>query len=104
MLQTHVLHFGQRPPEYRKVTRFPPNGSTGSPNGKRMTFKLNPQGVGSRFHHISAFQIEKFTYNRTANEVELKLPATFGKYELLKQIGSGGMAEIYLARAFGVAG
>ena len=34
----------------------------------------------------------------------MKLPTTFGKYELLSQIGVGGMAEIYLARAFGVAG
>ena len=34
----------------------------------------------------------------------MSLPAPFGKYELLEQIGSGGMAEVFLARSFGVAG
>jgi serine/threonine protein kinase/tetratricopeptide (TPR) repeat protein len=34
----------------------------------------------------------------------MSLPAPFGKYELLEQIGTGGMAEVFLARAFGVAG
>ncbi len=32
------------------------------------------------------------------------LPAPFGKYELLERIATGGMAEIFLARSFGVAG
>ncbi len=34
----------------------------------------------------------------------LDLPVAFGKYELLERIATGGMAEIYLARSFGVAG
>jgi len=34
----------------------------------------------------------------------VQLPATFGKYELLERIATGGMAEVYLARRFGVAG
>lgn len=34
----------------------------------------------------------------------LKLPAPFGRYELLERIGQGGMADIFLARAFGAAG
>ena len=34
----------------------------------------------------------------------MKLPAPFGKYELLERIATGGMAEIYLARSFGLAG
>lgn len=34
----------------------------------------------------------------------MQLPTTFGKYELLERIATGGMAEIYLARTFGVAG
>jgi serine/threonine protein kinase/tetratricopeptide (TPR) repeat protein len=32
------------------------------------------------------------------------LPAAFGKYELLERIATGGMAEVFLARSFGVAG
>ncbi len=32
------------------------------------------------------------------------LPAPFGRYELLERIGAGGMAEVFLARTFGVAG
>ncbi len=31
-------------------------------------------------------------------------PVPFGKYELLERIATGGMAEIYLARSFGLAG
>ncbi|MCA9490099.1 MAG: tetratricopeptide repeat protein [Myxococcales bacterium] len=34
----------------------------------------------------------------------MQLPATFGKYELLERIATGGMAEVWLARSFGVAG
>lgn len=34
----------------------------------------------------------------------MQLPATFGKYELLERIATGGMAEVYLARRFGIAG
>ncbi len=37
-------------------------------------------------------------------EPRVDLPATFGKYELLERIATGGMAEVYLARRFGVAG
>ena len=32
------------------------------------------------------------------------MKARFGRYVLLEKIAVGGMAEIYLARAFGVAG
>jgi serine/threonine protein kinase/tetratricopeptide (TPR) repeat protein len=32
------------------------------------------------------------------------LPVAFGKYELLERIATGGMAEVFLARSFGVAG
>ena len=31
-------------------------------------------------------------------------PARFGKYELIRRLATGGMAEIYLARSFGVEG
>ncbi len=34
----------------------------------------------------------------------MELPAPFGKYELLDRIATGGMAEVFLARSFGVAG
>ncbi|MBW1877759.1 MAG: protein kinase [Deltaproteobacteria bacterium] len=34
----------------------------------------------------------------------MQLPAPLGKYELLDRIATGGMAEVYLARSFGVAG
>ena len=34
----------------------------------------------------------------------MHLPAKFGKYELIERIATGGMAEVYLARSFGVAG
>ncbi|MEY3212855.1 MAG: hypothetical protein RIT28_3336, partial [Pseudomonadota bacterium] len=34
----------------------------------------------------------------------MKLPARFGKYELLERIAAGGMAEVFLARSFGVEG
>lgn len=34
----------------------------------------------------------------------MQLPSTFGKYELIERIATGGMAEVYLARTFGVAG
>ena len=36
--------------------------------------------------------------------MEATLPTTFGKYELLEKIGTGGMAEIYRARAEGPGG
>jgi serine/threonine protein kinase/tetratricopeptide (TPR) repeat protein len=32
------------------------------------------------------------------------LPVAFGKYELLERIATGGMAEVFLARSFGMAG
>ncbi|MGC6491844.1 MAG: serine/threonine-protein kinase PknK [Myxococcota bacterium] len=34
----------------------------------------------------------------------MAFPKPFGRYELLDRIGSGGMAEVFLARAFGAAG
>ncbi len=34
----------------------------------------------------------------------MSFPAPFGRYELLERIGRGGMADIFLARAFGAAG
>lgn len=34
----------------------------------------------------------------------MKLPAPFGKYHLLERIAVGGMAELFLAKSFGVAG
>ncbi|MBX2803594.1 MAG: protein kinase [Myxococcales bacterium] len=34
----------------------------------------------------------------------MQLPAAFGKYELLERIATGGMAEVFLARSFGMAG
>ncbi|MEO0605294.1 MAG: serine/threonine protein kinase, partial [Myxococcota bacterium] len=34
----------------------------------------------------------------------MQLPAPFGKYELLERIATGGMAEVFLARSFGLAG
>lgn len=37
-------------------------------------------------------------------EQELELPAEFGKYVLLQRIGTGGMAEVYLARRPGIGG
>ncbi|MCP4804716.1 MAG: protein kinase [Proteobacteria bacterium] len=34
----------------------------------------------------------------------MELPRTFGKYQLLERIATGGMAEVFLARSFGVEG
>ena len=34
----------------------------------------------------------------------MDLPAAFGKYQLLERIATGGMAEVFLARSFGVEG
>jgi len=34
----------------------------------------------------------------------VQLPGPFGKYELLERIAGGGMAEVFLARSFGLAG
>jgi serine/threonine protein kinase/class 3 adenylate cyclase/tetratricopeptide (TPR) repeat protein len=34
----------------------------------------------------------------------VQLPGPFGKYELLERIATGGMAEVFLARSFGLAG
>ena len=34
----------------------------------------------------------------------MELPARFGKYELIRRLAKGGMAEIFLARSFGVEG
>jgi len=34
----------------------------------------------------------------------VQFPSAFGKYELLERIATGGMAEVFLARSFGVAG
>ncbi len=34
----------------------------------------------------------------------MQLPAPFGKFELLDRIATGGMAEVFLARSFGLAG
>ena len=34
----------------------------------------------------------------------MDLPARFGKYELMRRLAKGGMAEIFLARSFGVEG
>jgi len=34
----------------------------------------------------------------------MQLPARFGKYELVQRLAKGGMAEIFLARSFGVEG
>lgn len=34
----------------------------------------------------------------------MQFPASFGKYELLERIATGGMAEVYLARSVGLAG
>ncbi|MBW1871320.1 MAG: serine/threonine protein kinase, partial [Deltaproteobacteria bacterium] len=34
----------------------------------------------------------------------MELPAPFGKYHLLEKVAVGGMAEVYLAKAFGAAG
>ncbi len=34
----------------------------------------------------------------------MELPARFGKYELMERIATGGMAEVFLARSFGLEG
>ena len=34
----------------------------------------------------------------------MDLPARFGKYELVEHLATGGMAEVFLARRFGLAG
>ncbi|MFN7147789.1 MAG: serine/threonine-protein kinase, partial [Myxococcota bacterium] len=34
----------------------------------------------------------------------MELPAQFGRYQLLERIAAGGMAEVFLARSFGVEG
>lgn len=34
----------------------------------------------------------------------MELPARFGKYELIEHLATGGMAEVFLARSFGVEG
>ncbi len=40
----------------------------------------------------------------SGTSVSTELPATFGKYQLLRRIATGGMAEVFLARSFGVEG
>src|SRR5258708_30007800 len=39
-----------------------------------------------------------------ANEAEVELPTTFGKYYLTEKLATGGMAEIYLAKLIGPGG
>ena len=34
----------------------------------------------------------------------MEFPASFGRYQLLQRIATGGMAEVFLARSFGVEG
>ncbi len=53
-------------------------------------------------HHPSQRNQEHSGVGTMRNLMEL--PATFGKYQLLERIATGGMAEVFLARSFGVEG
>ena len=42
--------------------------------------------------------------NTDINTAEIQAGANFGKYQIVRKIATGGMAEIYLARARAIVG